>query len=214
MLLIHTALHAEANALIRHFRLKRPHDDHAFACFMADDIWLVESGIGKVNAAAAVAWLSARAQAENPIENPIWLNIGIAGHASMAVGRLVRASCIEDNATRQRWYPPSLADSTLDSCHLLSLDQEVSGYPDNTMIDMEASGFINAANRFTTLELIQSLKVISDNHENPARRFKKQEVDDWITCHLESISRYADQLQQLREEILDTTDTENQALLV
>ena len=48
MLIIHTALHAEARALIQYYGLKRQHDLRAFACFSNDRVFLIESGIGKI----------------------------------------------------------------------------------------------------------------------------------------------------------------------
>jgi len=209
MLLIHTALHAEAHALIRHFGLKREHNEHAFACFTSGDVWLVESGIGKVNAATAVAWLSGRLSANNPV----WLNIGMVGHGEREVGSLVLAQRVEDAATASRWYPANLIDNSPDGENLLTIDQEIPGYPEDSAIDMEASGFMMAASRFTTLELVQSLKVISDNCKHPARRFKASEVEAWVSPHLETIAGVADRLCALREIIIDHTETERQAFL-
>jgi nucleoside phosphorylase len=107
MLLIHTALHAEARALIAHFNLKRRHDEHAFACYYHDNIHLVESGTGKTNAATSVGWLSAKISAENSV----WLNIGMAGHASHDIGELRLAHHIEDQAKGHHWSPPILTNT-------------------------------------------------------------------------------------------------------
>lgn len=199
MLLIHTALHAEAIALIQHFGLKREHNEPVFACFSAKNICLVESGIGKINAAAAVAWLSGRLS----VDNPVWLNIGIAGHATLQVGSLVRAQSIEDAATGKRWYPADMVAQGAADENLISIDRETADYADDHMMDMEASGFISAANRFTALELVQSLKIISDNHQNPARRYKAREIVTLISPHLPAITHVADQLCQLRKTVTD-----------
>jgi len=200
MLLIHTALHAEARALITHFKLKRQHDEHAFACFTNEEIYLVESGTGKTNAATAVGWLSAKLSAENPV----WLNIGMAGHANHDVGTLLLANHIEDQAKGHHWEPPILNDIPIANDHLLTIDYPDSSYPDNAMVDMEASGFFTAASRFTQPELIHSIKVISDNRQNPPVRMKPKDVEALFTPHLLEIEQYAKELLKLRDNTLLT----------
>jgi len=198
MLLIHTALHAEARAIITHFKLKRQHDEHAFACFSEEDIFLVESGTGKTNAATAVGWLSAKVSAENPV----WLNIGMAGHANHDVGTLILANHIEDQAKGHQWNPPLLKKANLMSSHLLTVDSPDFSYPENTMVDMEASGFFTAACRFTNPELVHSMKVISDNRQNPPIRMKPKAVEALFKPHLLAIKQLSEELLKLRHHTL------------
>ena len=200
MLLIHTALHAEARALIAHFNLKRRHDEHAFACFYHDDIHLVESGTGKTNAATSVGWLSAKIS----VENPVWLNIGMAGHANHDIGELRLAHHIEDQTKGHHWNPPLLTNTHPASDNLLTVDSPEPGYPDNAMVDMEASGFLTAACRFTRLELIHSLKVISDNRQNPPIRMKPKAVESLFNPHMAAMHQYMEQLLELRRTLAHT----------
>lgn len=199
MLIIHTALHGEARTFIRHFALKRRHSISVFACFQRDNIFLVESGIGKINTASAIGWACGVLN----ISNPVILNIGMAGHAHYSIGECYLASRIEDHATGHRYYPPQLADTSPDSHCLLTLDRPAEDYPEKCMIDMEASAFIRTATRFTTLELCQSIKVISDNAAQPARLMKDREVESLLTPHAETVMRLADELRQYRAELVD-----------
>lgn len=200
MIIFHTALHAEARALIRHFRLKRQHAVHAFACFRNDDYFLIESGIGKINTAAAVAW----SQAHLDTLNPVMINIGMAGHKDKTIGDLYIAHRIEDKTSGHRVYPAMTGRLNLLSDNLLTLDHPCTDYPQDIMLDMEASAFFHTASRFTTLELIQSIKVISDNQENPARRMKDKEVEALISPHLLAIHNTATALAALRTTITPT----------
>jgi nucleoside phosphorylase len=201
MLLIHTALHAEARALITHFSLKRQHDEHAFACFASESIWLIESGTGRINTAAAVGWLSAKVD----VTNPAWLNVGMAGHALHEIGSLRLAQRVEDHDTGHRWYPAMLLGQRPPADNLLTVNTPVSDYPKDSMVDMEASGFFTAAARFTSLELIHSLKVISDNQEQPATRMKANAVESLFNPHMASLEQYVSQLLTLRHSLDDPT---------
>ena len=209
MLLIHTALHAEARAVIATFNLKRRHQEHSFACFANGDIWLVESGTGKTNAASAVGWLSAIASADNPV----WLNIGMAGHARHDVGTLWLAHRIEDQVKEHRWYPPMLVKNLPMSENLLTVEQPVSDYPDDAMVDMEASGFFTAASRFTCLELIQSLKVISDNRQHPPTRMKSKNIEALFEPHMATTEQFSQKLLALRHTLDDPIHHDFQSLL-
>ncbi len=201
MLIIHTALHGEARAFIRHCALKRQHNINAFACFQKDDIFLIESGIGKINTASAIGWTCGMLN----IPNPIILNIGMAGHASYSIGECYLANRIEDHATGHRYYPPQLADTSLGSHCLLTLVRPTEDYPEKCMVDMEASAFIHTATRFTTIELCQSIKVISDNTAQPARLMKDREAESLLAPHAETIMRLADELRQYRAQLVDNT---------
>lgn len=209
MLLIQTALHAEARTLIKFYGLKRQHEEHAFACFKSGDLCLVESGSGKINTAAAVGWLSSRVA----VANPVWLNLGLAGHANDPIGSLRLVHRVEDQDSGHRWYPSMLAAQRPESHALLTVNQPVSDYPDDVMVDMEASGFFTAAMRFTTIELIQSLKIISDNRQQPPVRMKARDVDSLFEPQLDEIDNYIQQLISLRRNLDDPTAEELEQLL-
>lgn len=194
MLLIHTALYAEARTLITHFGLKRQHQEHAFACFSNQATWLIQSGTGKINTASAIGWLSAKVSADRPV----WLNIGIAGHANHELGSLVLAHRVQDQISGHQWHPPMLVAPSLASGNLLTVEQSSSIYPDNAMLDMEASGFFTAACHFTDPRLIHSLKIIADNRQHPPTRMKPKDVDTLFGPHLNTVQRYTEELLKLR----------------
>jgi adenosylhomocysteine nucleosidase len=208
MLIIHTALHAEARALIEFFGLKRQHDIRLFACFACDHVFLIESGIGKTDTATAIGWTGAYLQTEQPV----WLNVGMAGHANHEVGCLRLAHRIEDQASSQRFYPPQILHPAADSDNLVTVDQPADEYPPDAMVDMEASAFIRSASRFSSIELVQSVKVISDNLQHPPDRMKAAEVEALISPHLVQIDQIAQQLLQLRQLLIQDDSQAEQIL--
>ena len=65
---------------------------------------------------------------------------------------------------------------------------------------MEASGFMHSALRFSSAELVQGLKVISDNRHQQSGR-KAQVLSDLIHGNMPSIARQAQALTELAREL-------------
>jgi len=201
--MIHTALHAEALALINYYKLKRQLNIKPYACYAGDGVFLIESGIGKIHTASAIAWANATIAAISPI----WVNIGMAGHSERAIGSCLLARCIKDKRSDQRACLHPLPASIPDSEDLLTLDEPEDSYPAGSMVDMEGSAFVSVANRFTSPELIQSIKVISDNTQNPAQRLKTGEVETLFVPHLDIIDQTFQQLSSLRDRLISQADS-------
>ena len=132
---------------------------------------LIVSGVGKVAVAAAVSWLEAAFRKGNRQGNVsgIWLNAGVGGHRSASLGSVFRAAKITDRATEKSWYPAAVwprQDDAFSLAEVVTVDRAVPDYPpENQVVDMEAAGFYPSAARFSTVELVQVVKVISDNEE-------------------------------------------------
>ncbi len=160
------SLDKEASTIIQHFGLQRDNRQHAWPLYCNDRLSLIVSGMGKINAAAACAWL----QAYSP--SPCWINIGIAGHATAEIGSSWLVNKITDMDNNESWYPqtvllPHMANKSL-ACASRPVDYE----SETDLYDMESSGFVSTASRFTTLEWIQLIKIVSDN-----RRQRWQQLD-------------------------------------
>ena len=118
------------------------------------------SGIGRTHCAAAVTHLFHRTAQR---VDQAWLNIGIAGHQQAPIGSVLLASRITEHASGRSWYPPYVLDVKLLRSPLVTVDKPERHYPDCCAYDMEAAGFYQIACRCSTGELVQSLKIISDN---------------------------------------------------
>jgi hypothetical protein len=65
---------------------------------------------------------------------------------------------------------------------------------------MEASGFMYASLRFSSAELIKSLKIVSDNR-NEKVGMNRQRVSDLVHQNIDSIDRQASALIALNDEV-------------
>lgn len=191
------ALAAEAKPLIDHFGLK-PERNQRFRSYTNGTISLVESGMGRLNAAAATA--SALERNFLAGQHPVCVNVGIAG-ADRAVGDLLVAHRIVDEATNQRWHPQLTAVSIQESIEVVTTSSPSTQYQAEAAFDMEAAGFIAAAVRYTSTEFIHSLKVISDNPQNTLTSLDKNIVVDLITAQLPDIQQTIEELSILQNSI-------------
>jgi hypothetical protein len=132
----------------------------SFRWFRSENASLVLSGVGKIAAAAAAAYLHART-GEEPVS--VWLNVGVAGHRSRPVGDILMAHTVTDAATGRRFYPTRLRAPIRDSGEVRTVEAPETEFDSEALYDMEASGFYPVALRFSTSELVQSLKIVSDN---------------------------------------------------
>ena len=197
MLIWVSALHCEARPVIEYYRLKKSHQDRAFEIYRGDDMVCVISGIGKLASAAASAWIAARYQHEASLA---WINLGVAGAAQHDIGTIFQLNKIVDADSGQSYYPAPTSTPKLAGNTCLTLSQPGYDYRDDCLFDMEASGFICSALRFSSAELIRSLKIVSDNRREQTGR-NRQQVSDLIRQHIESIDHQARDLIALDSEI-------------
>ena len=160
MLNIVVALPAEARPLLDHFKLRDKQHNTAFPLYRKADMALIVSGPGKVAAAAATALLAGVTTSPG---TRAWLNIGIAGHAQHTIGSGFMAHRITDSASGKSWYPPQLLDLSIPTDTVITVDLPENSYPADALYEMEASGFFPVACRFSSSELAQCFKVVSDN---------------------------------------------------
>ena len=205
--LIHfvVALDAEAKPLISWFGLKRVQPDRGFPVFRHAHVALVVSGTGKANAAAATAHLHAACGFPR---DALWINIGVAGHPAHGVGEAFVIHALEDEAAERRWFPPQAVTPPWPGEQLLTLDRPDLGYQHKALVDMEAAGFYPIACRFSTAELVQAVKVVSDNCEVPAGEVSANDLTMLIGRQLDALDLFLHRLgrlaNELAEEMLDT----------
>jgi nucleoside phosphorylase len=197
MLIWICALHCEAKPVIDFFRLKKSHDDRAFDLYRGDDMVCVISGIGKIASAAATAWTAAMF-AREPAS--AWINLGVAGAAQHEIGKLFLLDKIIDDDSGQSWYPVPVTASTLPGSTCLTLNRPGENYREDMLFDMEASGFMQTALRFSSAELIQVLKVVSDNRLEQTGR-DRQRISELIAADIDTIAVQANALIDLRHEV-------------
>lgn len=168
LICIVTALSAESRVFIDALKLK-PILDHGWRLYGNSEFLLLQTGVGKLKAAAAVsALLHSR-----PDIGAI-INAGIAGGTSN-IGDTFIAHQVTDQGSGEKWYPhlpPQRIVDSIATSAIETLDRPSSDYQSNTLFDMEAAGIMSAASTYLTTDAIQFIKVISDNTKAPLESFK------------------------------------------
>lgn len=191
------ALPSEAAPLIEHYQLELV-CDHPFKLYAdrARDQGLVISGMGRSAAAAATVFIAERL----PLDaSPIFLNVGIAGAAKLKLGTIWRVHQVRARSTGKVWYPGAMKFKECGSAGLTTVEQPELEYPGDGLFDMEAAGFFEMASKFTSLELIQSLKIVSDNAEEDIQGIDKHRVKQWVRESLSVIDGFRTHVLALRE---------------
>ena len=199
MLHLICALPCEARPLIDCHDLRHVPQADIFKCYAGRDggMSLTISHPGKINAAAAVSYTYTLF---NSLPSDVWLNIGIAGHRSYAIGQPALAHRIEDAGSGLCWYPQFVFKPACGTQNLMTLDKPSTEY-EETMIDMEAAGFYATASRFGTAELIHVLKIISDNATHPAGKPDAQVISGLIAGQLHTINNCIGSLRAISAEL-------------
>lgn len=180
MINIICALKHEARPIVDRFRLIQADSSRSFISYQnkKEGILLTITGVGKKAAALGTKHVIDHYR---PDKSSVWLNIGIAGHKDLATGTPVLANRISDFATGETWYPRITFTADTDTLPLLTVVEPLADYPDDDMIDMEASGFYSSACNISSLDRIHCLKIISDNTLNPSRNINKRMIYELVS---------------------------------
>ncbi|MGI6707275.1 MAG: hypothetical protein ACOX6S_13940 [Clostridia bacterium] len=195
MIYLVTAHLNEARPLIRRLGLKKVQTAEAFAIYEGEDTALIISGIGKIRSAAAVSHLLSL---KPPARDSLFVNIGICGakNREIAIGQSILIHKLLDHDTGRAFYPDILwkhpfPEDTLETfSHAVHNDQiqQVRG----KLVDMEGTGFFEAASLFLGPHQIQLIKIVSDHLEGkPLNREiiegLMERAADPICSHIQSI---------------------------
>jgi adenosylhomocysteine nucleosidase len=162
-----TALPAESRVFIDALNLK-PILDHGWRLYENSEYLLLQTGIGKLKAAAAV---SAVLHTRQDIR--VIVNAGITG-GSTNIGDTFLAHQVTDQGSGEKWYPhlpPQRIVDSIPTSSIETLNRPSVEYQANTLFDMEAAGIMSAASNYLTTDAIQFIKVVSDNAQTPLASF-------------------------------------------
>jgi len=167
------AMKREAFPLISYWDLKENRDK--FYSNKKKKINLIISGIGKKKSEKATKYL-----AEKTNKNSFFVNIGIAGHKDYNLGEITLVSKVTDNKTKYSWYPSLLWKTKMKKTPLITVGFPKIRYTTNNLYDMEASGFFKGAREFVGPEMVQCIKIISDNKKSSILNISSNKIENWI----------------------------------
>ncbi|MCG8489571.1 MAG: hypothetical protein MI756_19035 [Chromatiales bacterium] len=187
-----TALPAEAKPLIKCFALQRHQPVGSIPLYKAQGIQLAVSGPGLKSIPPAVSYLHEMTPKGS---HPVWLNLGICGHGSLAIGELLYADqVLTPDGLSWKLHSPLASVANHGPLTCVSSPQAV--YQPEMAYDMESSGFIASLTPTTPLDSVHVLKVVSDNPENGFETINAKRVNKLIT----------DQISRIREFIVKVSE--------
>lgn len=186
----------EARPLIDHFGLQRLPGEAPVRVYARDRLSLVVSRAGKVAAGIAVAHLEGLRR-----DCGAWLNVGVAGHRTHPIGSTHLVHKVVDQTTGQRWYPQRTFAAPCSTAGLVTVERPETEYRAAALYDMEAAGFCAACARYSTFELVQLVKVVSDNADNPITSFEPRRAGNLIGDALGVVELVIAELSKLSAEV-------------
>ena len=163
--------------------------------------WLILSGIGRHNSAAATTYLYMISQASRSTS---WINLGIAGSGKGHYGDLCLVNKISNNGSLNT-YPATMPKVTFHKMNLFTTDVPLTDYTLHELIDMEGSAFYDITNKLSGREFICLMKVISDGPNNnieDLNKFKIRELIKLNIANIKTIVSYYEKLSMDQYQII------------
>lgn len=146
-------------------------------------------------------------------EAPILINLGIAGHRSEAIGTLCLGHKIIDTETGRCFYPQMPFNVNCPTYQVFTYGQPHTDYREGSLYDMEAAGFYEVAVKFSSSELIQVVKIVSDNLYSSVANIRNPLIEEWVECQLDAIDALVMDLIGLRNITLHEVSALYQQLI-
>ncbi|SKA87785.1 Nucleoside phosphorylase [Caloramator quimbayensis] len=213
MVFIVTALMLEAAPLIEHYKLKKDMNINNYPVYKNDDITLIVSGIGKIKSAMAAVYILSTFKCK---KEDILINIGFCGATSFKynLGEPIIINKVKDMDTGRDYYPDVYCGKNIKKGTLYCSSKPMfkEDYIDNndTFIDMESSGIMEASQKFLYAHNTVILKIISD-FLNP-EDLDKEILKSYIKRNLTSIDEIIDELKNLNHSLRNPFEDEEKAV--
>ncbi len=180
------ALPCEARPFIDYYKLKKVNACKEFSVYnnSLETIFLIVSGIGKIKSAIATTYLAGLGQFD---KTHTYLNIGLAGANFAKLGDVFVATKVKDIACGVTYYPSQYSAVKIPGAEIHTHNFPQTSYPKAAMVDMEASGFFQAANLLVVKEHIQVVKIISDNSELHQQELTSKKASYLIATEIKQV---------------------------
>ena len=189
------ATNSEARPLIDLFKLKKKKDLKQTFIYSNQNTSLTITGIGKINAAIGVTETYFYYNQKN---NNIWINIGLAGHKDLKIGDICAVNKISDNETNKDFFPFA-NEFRIQNQECLTVGTHMKNYG-TKIYDMESSGFYQSACKYSSNELLQIVKIISDNQYESIDFKNKEVVYNIIINHKKLINELCTFMLKLKKK--------------
>ncbi|MDC0548142.1 hypothetical protein OAP20_00185 [Alphaproteobacteria bacterium] len=197
------ALKAEAEIILDEYNMNFDPEFTLFQVFrnFEKTRWLILSGIGRHNAAAATTYLCMISDASRSTS---WINLGIAGSGKGHYGDLCLVNKISNNGASNT-YPATMPKVSFHKMNLFTTDFPLTDYTLHELIDMEGSAFYDITNKLSGREFICLMKVISDGPNDnieDLNKFKIRELIKLNIANIKTIVSYYEKLSMDQYQII------------
>ncbi|MCU7906009.1 MAG: hypothetical protein KZQ76_09135 [Candidatus Thiodiazotropha sp. (ex Epidulcina cf. delphinae)] len=187
------ALPAEAKPLIKALRLVRHQPVESLPLYTGAGIHLAVTGTGAAASSIGVRYLYSMTPAGHPAQ---WLNVGVCGHGSLAVGESLLADRVIDQGNGRSWSLQSRRPLATYTGPLTCVLTAQSDYQPQMAYDMESAGFIESVSSLDAIESASIIKVVSDNPDHLTRGINAKLVQHLVHQRISIVRDLIAQLQR------------------
>lgn len=191
MIYIFSAFYAEAKNIIDHYSLKKEKSPETvrFDVFANDSIRLVITGVGEINAAAAVSNIGG-AYGISPDDEILNVGCGAGFGNETCLGSIFLGNKLTEQMTGRTFYPDMLMKTNLRECEIVTVTRVLNEGSDSVVYDMEAAAVYQAAAFFVGPHRMHFIKLVSDAGE----RIDQSKITELFALQEEKICGYIDML--------------------
>lgn len=191
MIYIFSAFYAEAKNIIDHYGLKKEKSPETvrFDVFANDSIRLVITGVGEINAAAAVSNIGG-AYGISPDDEILNVGCGAGFGNETCLGSIFLGNKLTEQMTGRTFYPDMLMKTNLMECEIVTVTRVLNEGRDSVVYDMEAAAVYQAAAFFVGPHRMHFIKLVSDAGE----RIDQSKITELFALQEEKICGYIDML--------------------
>ena len=191
MIYIFSAFYAEAKNIIDHYVLKKEKSPETvrFDVFANDSIRLVITGVGEINAAAAVSNIGG-AYGISPDDEILNVGCGAGFGNETCLGSIFLGNKLTEQMTGRTFYPDMLMKTNLMECEIVTVSRVLNEGRDSVVYDMEAAAVYQAAAFFVGPHRMHFIKLVSDAGE----RIDQSKITELFALQEEKICGYIDML--------------------
>lgn len=206
MIYIFSAFYAEAKNIIDHYGLKKEKSPEMvrFDVFANESIRLVITGVGEINAAAAVSNIGG-AYGISPDDEILNVGCGAGFSSDICLGSIFLGNKLTEQMTGRTFYPDMLMKANFRECEIVTVARVLNEGCDSVVYDMEAAAVYQAAAFFVGPHRMHFIKLVSDAGE----RIDQSKITELFALQEDKICGYIDILLSACADKAPMDDTQS-----
>lgn len=206
MIYIFSAFYAEAKNIIDHYGLKKEKSPEMvrFDVFANESIRLVITGVGEINAVAAVSNIGG-AYGISPDDEILNVGCGAGFSSDICMGSIFLGNKLTEQMTGRTFYPDMLMKANFRECEIVTVARVLNEGCDSVVYDMEAAAVYQAAAFFVGPHRMHFIKLDSDAGE----RIDQSKITELFALQEDKICGYIDRLLSACADKAQMDDTQS-----